>query len=85
MKKETPLSYKITPHLNLVEKIFLVALTIGVVLDFIIRTENGHLLIQISIGGLSITYFLMGFKETELLSEENVKLGIKEFCLSLSE
>jgi hypothetical protein len=67
---------KITPYLGLIEKIFLTGLVIGLVLTYV-NTDN-KTIIQVSLIGLAITYFLTAFKFIDIPRSENEVFEFKD-------
>jgi hypothetical protein len=64
----TTLVSKITPYLGHTEKIFLVGLTLGL-MSTSLNSDNKTIL-QVSVVGLGITYFLLTFKMMDFLPQE---------------
>lgn len=67
------MQFKLIP---LLERIFLIALIIGIVLN--LYKMGLPVLINISLGGLGIVYFLNTFQHLEIERKEDKPLGFKE-------
>jgi hypothetical protein len=74
-EQQTPLILKITPYLGILEKIFLTGLAIGLILFYF---NAGKSIIQVSLIGLAITYFLTAFKIIDIPRQEGEISGFKD-------
>jgi len=73
--KPTPLIIRITNYLPLAEKVFLIALAIGIVL----RLSNiDSLVMIISLAGLAVTFFLSAYRIIDIPRKENETFGFQE-------
>jgi hypothetical protein len=68
---QTPFTSGITKYLPLIEKIFLTALIVGVILKI---SHIDSKVMGISLIGLGITYFLLAFKPSDIQLQENEQL-----------
>jgi hypothetical protein len=76
-EQRTTLLSKITPFLGLAEKIFLAGLAIGLILTYL--NIDSKAIVQVSILGLAITYFLNAFKIIDIPRQEEDKFEFKDF------
>ncbi len=76
-EQRTTLISKITPYLSLTEKIFLAGLAVGLILIYF--NVDSKAIIQVSLLGLAITYFLTAFKIIEIPRQEDEKFEFKDF------
>jgi len=67
---------KITPYLGILEKVFLAGLAIGLLL-FYFNADNKSI-IQVSLLGLAITYFLTAFKIIDIPRQEDEVFEFKD-------
>ena len=66
---------KITPHLSLLEKIFLAGLAIGLILSY---SNIDSLVAKVSLVMLAVIYFLSAFTIIEIPKEEDEQFEFKE-------
>ena len=75
-EQRTPLILKITPYVGLLEKIFLTGLVIGLVLTYF-KPDNKTIM-QVSLLGLSSTYFLTAFRIIDIPRQDGEVLEFKD-------
>jgi hypothetical protein len=72
---QTPLIVKIAKHLPQVEKVFLAAFILGMILRILHLDST---VLSVSLLGLGVTYFLFGFRPIDIPQQENEKFGFAE-------
>lgn len=71
----SPLILTLTKYVPLVEKVLLVALTIGIIL---LVMDMDSSMITISLMGLAATFFLRAYRPTDILRQEDEPFGFSE-------
>lgn len=74
-QKPTPLILRIQPHLPLVEKVFLIALMIGIILTLL---KIDSLVLRVALLGTGVVFFLFMYRLTEIPTQENERFGFSE-------
>ena len=71
----SPLIITLTKYVPLVEKVLLIALTIGIIL---VAMDMDTSMMRISLMGLAVTFFLRAYRPTDILRQEGEPFGFSE-------
>jgi hypothetical protein len=77
---QTPFIVRITKHLPIAEKIFLLALAIGIVLTYLALNSS---VTEVSFIGLAITFFLYAYRPTDVPRADDERSGFSELLALL--